>query len=138
MIDLYEANIVKKYQYWTVYVNANQDYLGRCVIWCNREDALDLAEATQAEGQEFHQILKGLKDATTQLFGATWFNYALLGNVDRHLHCHFLPRYETPATFAGMKFVDEDYTANPFRRNTQNIVPKEALETIRIALAEVL
>ena len=51
---------IKDYKYWTVSLHGNQAYLGRCVIWCKREDALDLADATPEEQKE--RLMERLKD----------------------------------------------------------------------------
>jgi diadenosine tetraphosphate (Ap4A) HIT family hydrolase len=137
-IDPYAANIVKKYQYWTVYVYPDQGFIGRCVIWCTREDALDLAEATPEEQGELFVVLREVRKATMEAFGATWFNYSFLGNVDRHLHGHFFPRYQQPVTFMDIQFRDLDYNQQPSKTGTTNIVSKEVLAGIRDKLASML
>lgn len=45
----FSKNLVKEYKYWNIYVYEHQGYLGHCVIWCKREDALDLANAMPEE-----------------------------------------------------------------------------------------
>jgi len=138
MADEYAHNIVKEYDYWTVYVHEDQGFLGRCVIWCKRDDALDLALATAEEQRELFQILRSVRTATGTEFGATWFNYSFLGNVDRHLHGHFFPRYQEPVTFNGITFEDLDYNANPSKTGTTNIVSDEVRTAIRDRLREML
>jgi len=136
--DPYAANIVKKYQYWTVYVHEDQGFIGRCVIWCTREDACDLADATESEQKELFQILKDIRSAAAKAFDATWFNYSFLGNVDRHLHGHFFPRYQVPVIFNGIEFKDLNYNMNPSKTGTTNKVSKEVLMAIRDRLIEVI
>ena len=91
--------VVKEYTYWTVLIKTNQSYLGRCVVWCKRDDALDYTDMSNEEHAELLQILKELRVAAEKCFQANWFNYAFLGNETRHLHCHFVPRYEAPREF---------------------------------------
>lgn len=93
MANEYSKFIIKDYKYWTVYIHQNQSYLGRCIIWCKRENALDLTEATLEESNELLVVLNDLKNALTKVFQPDWFNYAFLGNGMRHLHGHFIPRY---------------------------------------------
>lgn len=76
-------------------------------MWCKREDALDLTDATEDEQKELIQILGELRAATQRAFQADWFNYAFLGNGTRHLHCHYVPRYASPREFEGVTFTDE-------------------------------
>lgn len=74
----YSKNIIKKYQFWTVYACINQEYLGRCVIWCDREDAFELTDVTEEEMHEFFQIIKELKIALYKAFSPDWINYSFL------------------------------------------------------------
>lgn len=106
MVD-YSEYLIKDYTHWSVSVYENQGYLGRCVVWCKREDALDLADATEDEQKELIKVLGELRGATKRAFQADWFNYAFLGNETRHLHCHFIPRYSGPRKFASTTFTDE-------------------------------
>ncbi|OIO49691.1 MAG: hypothetical protein AUJ36_01790 [Parcubacteria group bacterium CG1_02_41_26] len=106
-MNKYEQNKIKDYQHWTVYVHENQSYLGRCVIACKRAKADDLANASQEELLEFLRIINELKNALQKAFQTDWFNYSFLGNADQHLHCHFIPRYQTERVFEGIVFKDE-------------------------------
>ncbi len=133
----FSKHLVKEYKYWDVYVNQNQGYLGRCIIWCKRETALDLIHATKAEQNEFFHILKRLVKATTNAFHSDWYNYAFLGNETRHLHCHFIPRYSSPRTFQGMIFEDKLWGRN-YQTNKNFITPPEILEIIRLKLIDEL
>ena len=47
-----------------------------------------------------------------KLFGANLFNYASLGNDIRHLHIHFIPRYDHEVIFQNKKFKDERWNKN--------------------------
>ena len=108
----FSKNLVKGYKYWDVYVHTNQSYLGRLVVWCKRDDALDLADATKEEQQELFLVLRDLREAGKKVFHPDWFNYSFLGNGTRHLHAHFIPRYSTPKTFLGIAFEDKLYGHN--------------------------
>jgi diadenosine tetraphosphate (Ap4A) HIT family hydrolase len=112
MPEDFSQDLIKDYTYWKVNVHQNQSYLGRCVVWCKRDDALDMTDATFEEHQELLQILKELRRAALELFNPDWLNYAFLGNEMRHLHGHFIPRYATKRTFAGVEFEDKLYGHN--------------------------
>lgn len=112
MAEDFSKNLVKDYKYWGVYIHENQSYLGRCVIWCKRNDALDLADATPEEQQELFLVLQQLKEAIKKVFQPDWFNYSFLGNETRHLHGHFIPRYAKSKTFMGITFEDKLYGHN--------------------------
>ncbi|MEK7659737.1 MAG: HIT domain-containing protein [Patescibacteria group bacterium] len=109
MAEDVSKNLVKGYKYWDIYVHENQGYLGRCIVWCKREDALDLADATIEEQTELFLVLYELREAAKKVFQPDWFNYSFLGNTMRHLHGHFIPRYAKPKIFMDIMFEDKLY-----------------------------
>ena len=124
MAEDFSKNLVKGYKYWEIYVHENQGYLGRCVVWCKREDALDLADATPAEQAELFLVLRDLRKASKKIFQPDWFNYSFLGNETRHLHGHFISRYAKPKIFMDIVFEDKLYghnykTDHSFKTSTQ-------------------
>lgn len=128
---------MKDYQYWHVAVHPNQGYLGRCVVWCKRSDALDLADATLEEQKELFSILKELREAAKKAFQPDLFNYAFLGNIERHLHGHFIPRYASPREFEGRTFTDERWGQN-WQPDESFEVSQELWEAVRSKLKEEL
>jgi diadenosine tetraphosphate (Ap4A) HIT family hydrolase len=137
MEDKFSRNLVKDYIHWAVYVHENQGYLGRCIIWCKRENALDLTDAAPAEQHELFLILKDLYQATKKSFQADWFNYAFLGNGVRHLHCHFIPRYRSPRNFGGNTFEDKRW-GNNYQTDHAVITSPELLARVRDTLTKAL
>ncbi|MFA6969500.1 MAG: hypothetical protein WC217_02790 [Candidatus Paceibacterota bacterium] len=126
----YSKYLIKDYIYWSVSVHQNQGYLGRCIIWCKREAALDLADATEDEQKELIFILGQIREATKLAFQADWFNYAFLGNGTRHLHGHFVPRYSSSRTFEGITFTDDRWGHN-YRTDHDFVTPPEVLDAVR-------
>ncbi|MEK7649996.1 MAG: hypothetical protein AAB367_03525 [Patescibacteria group bacterium] len=129
--------VVKDYTFWHVAVHPNQSYLGRCVVWCKREDALDLADATKEEQEELFIILHDLREASQKAFQPDLFNYAFLGNIERHLHGHFIPRYSSHRTFHGRFFTDERWGQN-YQPDESFEVTKDLWEAVRSKLLEFL
>jgi diadenosine tetraphosphate (Ap4A) HIT family hydrolase len=130
MAEDFSKNLVKAYKYWEIYVHENQSYLGRCVVWCKREDALDLADATPEEQVELFLILRDLREAAKKIFQPDWFNYSFLGNETRHLHGHFVPRYAKPKMFMNIAFEDKLYGHN-YKTDHNFQTPDELLDEIR-------
>ena len=126
----YSRRLIKDYPHWSVTVHENQGYLGRCIVWCKREDALDLADATQEEQKELVIVLGELREATKRAFQADWFNYAFLGNGTRHLHAHFVPRYASSRSFEGATFADERWGHN-YRTDHDFVTPPAVLYAVR-------
>jgi len=126
----YSGNIIKKYNYWTVKVHPNQEYLGRCVVWCDRKDAYDLIDATDEELHEFFQIIKEIKASIEKAFDADWMNYSFLGNSEKHLHCHMVPRYQNERKFGGVVFKDKRWNYN-WLLDESFVTPKKLLQLIK-------
>jgi diadenosine tetraphosphate (Ap4A) HIT family hydrolase len=122
--------LIKEYKYWAIYINENQSYLGRCVVWCKRDDALDLTDATTAEREELFLVLLNLKRAVSKAFAPDWFNYSFLGNETRHLHSHFIPRYAKSKTFANIVFRDKLY-GHKYRTDHSFKTPPDVLKAIQ-------
>ena len=128
---------IKDYKYWTIFVHQNQNYLGRCVVWCKREDALDLTDATEEEQKELFFVLNELRKAVKEVFQPDWFNYSFLGNNTQHLHAHFVPRYAKPKVFEGITFEDKLYGHN-YKTDPTFITPEPVLEKIKLLIADAL
>lgn len=137
MAEDFSKNLVKDYKYWAVYIHENQSYLGRCVIWCKRNDALDLADATPEEQQELFLVLHNLREAAKKVFQSDWFNYSFLGNETRHLHGHFVPRYAKPKTFMDTPFEDNLY-GHHYKTDHTFQTPAKLLTEVRDRLKSVL
>ncbi len=133
----YSKFLIKQYRYWGVYVAQDQNYLGRCVVWCDRADAIHLTDATNEERDELFTILKELKIASEKTFGGEWFNFAFLGNETHHLHCHFVPRYSSTKEFEGLIFTDELWGGN-FETDATFVVSPYILEEIRLQMEKSL
>jgi diadenosine tetraphosphate (Ap4A) HIT family hydrolase len=103
---------VGQFEHWGVFAHPNQQYLGRCLIWCDRKEALDLTDALPEEWSSFQSVLAHVKRSAADLFEPSWFNYAFLGNEVAHLHAHVIPRYEKTRMFMGYAFPDERYGKN--------------------------
>ncbi|MEK7543114.1 MAG: HIT domain-containing protein [Patescibacteria group bacterium] len=134
MSEDFSKNLVKEYKHWTVYVHDNQGYLGRCIIWCKREDAFDLTDAIPEEQKELFLVLKDLREIAKNAFQPDWFNYSFLGNETRHLHGHFIPRYAKPKIFMDVVFEDKLYGHN-YKTDHNFVTPEAVLRAVRDKLS---
>ncbi|MCX6811896.1 MAG: HIT family protein [Candidatus Berkelbacteria bacterium] len=133
----FSHRLIKNYKYWAIYAHKNQGYLGRCFVWCKREDALDLTDATKEEQRELFLVLQELRQAVKKTFGADWFNYAFLGNGTRHLHGHFIPRYAKPTRFEGVVFEDKRYGHN-YRTDHDFLTSDSLLQAVRAEIKKAI
>lgn len=137
MAEDFSKNLIKECKHWAVYVHDNQSCLGRCIVWCKREDALDLADATLEEQAELFFVLHNVRESLKKVFQPDLFNYSFLGNEIRHLHGHLIPRYIKPKTFMGVVFEDKSY-GHLYKTDFNFITPEEILKAVRNQLAEAL
>jgi len=133
----FEKDKIKDYKYWTISIHQNQGYLGRCVVWCKRKDALDLTDATEEEQKELFLALRDLRNALIKVFQPDWFNYSFLGNETRHLHAHFVPRYAKPKVFEGIIFEDKLWGHN-YKTDHSFVTPEPVLEKIKLLITNAL
>jgi len=124
---------IKDYKYWSIFLHQNQGYLGRCIIWCNRENALDLTDTTPEEQKELFIVLKELKNAINEAFRPNLLNYAFLGNGTKHLHGHFIPRYAEPKEFEGITFKDKLFGHN-YKTDHSFSTPFDVIDKIRLKI----
>lgn len=125
----YSKNLIKNYEHWSVYAHVNQGYLGRCYVWCKREDASDLPDANEEEQKELFKILRKLEEVIIKEFKADMLNYAFLGNETHHLHGHVIPRYSKTFDFEGITFIDKNWGHN-YKTDKEFVTPPELLESV--------
>jgi diadenosine tetraphosphate (Ap4A) HIT family hydrolase len=131
----YSKDLIEDYKYWGVYIHENQGALGRVYVWCKRENALDLPDATDEEQKELFEILREWETILTKAFKPDMFNYAFLGNATHHLHGHIVPRYTKPIEFNGRTFIDKNWGHN-YKTDHNFVTPTELLETIKKKIKE--
>jgi diadenosine tetraphosphate (Ap4A) HIT family hydrolase len=108
----FEKLKIKEYEYWNLYLNEYQCYLGRTCLVAKRPDAIDFIAMTRDEREEFFSIGQTLNQALKTLFQPDLMNYASMGNVYNHLHVHLIPRYKERREFNGITFEDKRWGKN--------------------------
>lgn len=127
--------VIARYERWRLQLSKQQGYLGWLLVVLSRH-AEDGADLTPEEVVELWEIVRAARGALARLFAPDHFNYAILGNVVRHVHLHLMPRYESPREFAGRTFRDEHWGwfAIPGREEA----PPELLESLAADLKAAL
>jgi diadenosine tetraphosphate (Ap4A) HIT family hydrolase len=95
-------------RYWQVWLNLNQNLLGKVIIVLRRHEE-QVAALTAEEWNALHDTLRLMTARLRAAFAPDHFNYAFLQNQDRHVHLHIIPRYATSREVAGLQFDDPDY-----------------------------
>ena len=108
--------ILYKGKNWDViFVDWCQEFVGDCIISCNKKSLSDL---TDDDWQELGRLEKELERISKKLFNATMFNFAcLMNNAYRdnekpHVHFHFIPRYKNNLNLFGKIYKDKHFGYN--------------------------
>ena len=110
MMKLYEGE-----NWEVVFVDWCQEFVGDCIISCNKESLSDL---TDEDWQELGRLEKELERISKKLFNATMFNFAcLMNNAYRdnekpHVHFWFVPRYRNEFIIFNKTYKDKHFGYN--------------------------
>ena len=98
-----------------VFVDWCQEFVGDCIISCNKESLSDLSSD---EWIELGKLEKELERVCKKIFGATMFNFACLmnnayrDNIKPHVHFHFIPRYKNSIKLFDKLYKDKHFGYN--------------------------
>lgn len=108
--------ILYKGKTWeVVFADWCQEFLGYCIISCNKESLSDL---TSDDWIELGKIEKELERVCKKVFNATMFNFACLmnnafkDNEKPHVHYHFVPRYKEKFKIFDKNYIDKHFGYN--------------------------
>ena len=99
--------LLNESQWWRVILNREQSLLGKSLVVLRRHTEL-LSELEPYEWSSLQRVAVQT-NAIRHAFAADHFNYALLQNMERHVHLHVLPRYAAVREFARLTFQDDRY-----------------------------
>lgn len=100
-----ENNLIKEYNHWYLLVRKKQKNIGSCVAILKRH-AFPLREATREELSEYASVVVDVENATKNSYGSYLTQHLCLMFVDKHVHFHILPRYQSTITIDNKEWVD--------------------------------
>lgn len=110
-----EKYLIKKFEYWTVYLNPDQYYLGRIYVALNRHGPENTFELRDEEWNEFKQVIDKVAKVQKLLYRYDLVHYLILQMYDRnHFHMHLIPGYKDVRVVYGEEFKDELLGKSPF------------------------
>ena len=112
----------------------NQCYLGRCVLWCKRDNVIDFLDMTDDEKKEFLEVAKTVRDSLRKIWQPDLMNYSSLANVTLHLHVHIIPRYKNKRAFYNYEFVDKRWGKNPAPYDKEFSISEDLLIKIKVEI----
>lgn len=96
---------------WTLYLNEDQNLLGRCYLMLRRPET-DVTALTDAELAELWEATRRVKRALDDAWEPDHYNFAFLMNQTPQVHWHLIPRYRGRREFAGGSFADPYFGAH--------------------------
>lgn len=134
-----EKFLIKKFNYWTVYLNEDQYYLGRIYVALNRHGPEDTVNLTDEEWKELKLVNDSLTKILKSLYDYDLISYLTLQNKDRnHFHVHIIPRYKDKREFYGREFEDKLWGKAPIPTPKKEELGEEILIKIKEDIKKLL
>ncbi len=134
MFENTENLVIASFRFWTLFLHENQSHLGRVYLSATRESAVDFFEMNEEETAEFHLLGNKIVAVLRDLFHPDLMNYASLGNRFRHLHVHFIPRYQGERIFHGVTFFDKKWGQNYAPYDKDFKISEDCLMSVKDAI----
>jgi diadenosine tetraphosphate (Ap4A) HIT family hydrolase len=110
--------------HWRLILNREQDLLGACFLALRRH----VESPTELQADEWAELrgsIHAARNLVARAFQPDHFNFAFLGNVERHLHLHVLPRYAASRTVIRRTFTDPGYPGHYALVDTGRLEPDQ-------------
>lgn len=108
----YPNSVVREFEHWVVLLRPEQVTLGSLVL-VSKTDASALSDLPTEAFTELAIVTSNLEGALRASFSYDKINYLLLMMVDKHVHFHVLPRYDSTRDLDGNTYPDEAWPGPP-------------------------
>jgi diadenosine tetraphosphate (Ap4A) HIT family hydrolase len=108
----YPGTVVARYQHWCVLLRPQQATLGALVLVAKSEAESFPALPPEAF-TELAVVTADIESGLKRFMPYSKINYIMLMMVDRQVHFHVLPRYDSVRTFGGVPFSDPGWPGVP-------------------------
>ncbi|MET4806865.1 HIT family protein [Limibacillus sp. MBR-115] len=126
----YPDSLVADYANWVVLLRPAQATLGALVL-AHKSKAQAFSDINKESFMELARAVSDIETALRAFRPYQKINYLMLMMVDREVHFHVLPRYDSPQQFGGTTFADSGWPAVPNLGSAPDIEPhtRQALLT---------
>jgi diadenosine tetraphosphate (Ap4A) HIT family hydrolase len=104
--------LVCDYEHWCVLARPAQATLGALVLVC-KDEAEAFSAISHDAFSELAAVTADIERALTSFKPYNKINYLMLMMVDKDVHFHVLPRYDTTQSFGGQEYPDRGWPAVP-------------------------
>ena len=108
----YPASLVRDYGNWVVLVRPGQCTLGALVL-VNKSEISSFSAIGRESFQELERVTQDIERNLTAFRAYQKINYLMLMMVDKEVHFHVLPRYESDQEFGGVVYPDSGWPMAP-------------------------
>ena len=108
----YPASLIKDYTNWVVLLRPAQCTLGALVL-VNKSEAQSFSSIGRDSFEELDRITKDIERNLTAFRAYQKINYLMLMMVDKEVHFHVLPRFDSDQEFGGATYSDPGWPAAP-------------------------
>ena len=108
----YPDTLLGEYDHWVVLLRPGQITAGCMVLAC-KEEAECLPDVSAKAFAELPRVTGDLEAAVRGSFDPQKINYILLMMVDKYVHWHVIPRYDSPREMGGVTFQDTGWPRYP-------------------------
>ncbi|WP_409252130.1 HIT domain-containing protein [Bacillus sp. SCS-153A] len=99
-------------EYWLWSLRPHQSTLGAGILSLKRE-CLTFGELKQEEFTDLNNVIKVIESTMKQLLRYDIMNYLMLMMVDKQVHYHVIPRYESETELFGEVWKDNTWPGIP-------------------------
>ncbi len=108
----YPTSLVRDYDNWVVLVRPGQCTLGALVL-VNKSEIQSFSALGKESFQELERVTQDIERNLTAFRAYQKINYLMLMMVDKEVHFHVLPRYESDQEFGGVVYPDSGWPMAP-------------------------
>jgi diadenosine tetraphosphate (Ap4A) HIT family hydrolase len=108
----YPASLVHEYDNWVVLVRPGQCTLGALVL-VNKSEIQSFSAIGNASFQELERVTQDIEGNLKAFRPYQKINYLMLMMVDKEVHFHVLPRYDSDQEFDDAVYADSGWPMAP-------------------------
>ncbi len=108
----YPATLIREYDHWVVLLRPHQATLAALVLVC-KEKATAFSGISAEAFAELHRAVGDIEGGLSAFRQYRKINYLMLMMVDKDVHFHVLPRYDSDQAFDGTSYPDRGWPAAP-------------------------
>ena len=108
----FPESLIRDYDHWVVLLRPQQATLGSLVLVC-KDPAAAFSEISAGAFAELQRVTGEIEAGLGAFRPFQKINYLMLMMVDKDVHFHVLPRYQSDQTFEGEVYPDKGWPAVP-------------------------